>query len=50
MAKQNTNKVRHMGKLARQDMNSMGRFASELRGGERKSKISFKKLKRKPTA
>lgn len=48
MAHQNTNKIRHMGKLGRQDMNSLGRFASELRGGERKSKISFKRLKQKP--
>ena len=50
MAVMNDNKIRHIGKLSRQGLNSLGRFSNDNRGGEKKSKISFNKLKLNPTA
>ena len=46
----NDNKIRHIGRLGRANLNSLGRFSNDNRGGEKKSKISFNKLKLKPAA
>lgn len=48
MANLNDNKIRHIGRLGRANLNSLGRFSNDNRGGEKKSKISFTKLKTKP--
>ena len=48
MAVMNDNKIRHIGRLGRANLNSLGRFSNDNRGGEKKSKISFNKLKLKP--
>lgn len=48
MAVLNDNKIRHIGRLGRANLNSLGRFSNDSRGGEKKSKISFKNIKLEP--